>query len=201
MFRRRMQFVANWNYYVPELLGGRHEFKAGIDNGYTPEDVDTTRVGEVNLSYTSLPTVRANQVQIFNTPLHQERAVMSTALYVQDSYTFRRLTVVGGVRWERIEGYLPAQQAPPSEFFPEGLVFRGVTINGVVQDFTVTKSFPAVHDNPLWHNWGPRVAATYDITGRGTTVAKASFGRYLDQINTGTPPCSTRASAARTGRS
>jgi hypothetical protein len=188
MFRRRVQLVSNFQYYLPTFLGGRHEFKAGFDNGYTPEDVDTLRVGDVNLSFASLPTPRASQVQIFNTPLHQERAVMSTALYGQDAYTIGRLTLIGGIRWERIEGYLPAQQAPASRFFPEGLVFRGVTINGVVQDFTVRKTFAEVHDNPLWHNWGPRVSAAYDINGNGKTVARVSWGKYLDQINTGTPP-------------
>jgi Carboxypeptidase regulatory-like domain/TonB-dependent Receptor Plug Domain len=188
MFRRRIQFVANWQYFLPELLGGRHEFKAGIDNGHTPEDVDTLRIGEVNLSHSSLPTPRAGQVQIFNTPLHQERAVTSTALYAQDAYSIGRLTLTGGIRWERIEGYLPAQQAPPSEYFPEGLVFEDVSINGVVQDFTVRKSFDAVKENPLWYNWGPRVSATYDIRGNGKTVARVSYGKYLDQINTGTPP-------------
>src|SRR5688572_29402649 len=37
MFRRRLQITSNWNYYVPQLLGGRHEFRFGFDNGYTPE--------------------------------------------------------------------------------------------------------------------------------------------------------------------
>ena len=37
MFRRRLQFTSNWNYYLPEFLGGRHEFKFGFDHGYTPE--------------------------------------------------------------------------------------------------------------------------------------------------------------------
>jgi hypothetical protein len=188
MFRRRVQFLANWQYYLPQFAGGRHEFKAGFDNGYTPEDVDTTRVDDVNLAFTSAGTPAAATVQIFNSPLHQERAVNSTALYAQDAYTLKRLTLTGGIRWERVEGYLPAQAGPPSQYFPEGLVFQGVTINGVTQDFTVRKSFDAVHDNPLWHNWGPRIAAAYDITGKAKTVAKVSYGRYLDQINTGTPP-------------
>lgn len=188
MFRRRLQVVSNWQYFLPRLLGGRHELKAGFDNGYTPEDVDTTRVDNVGLAFTSLPTPRAATVQVFNTPLHQRRAVMSTALYLQDAYSVGRLTLIGGIRWERVEGYLPAQQAPQSQYFPEGTVFRNVTINGVVQDFTVGKSFDAVKENPLWYNWGPRISATFDITGSGKTVAKVSYGKYLDQINTGTPP-------------
>lgn len=188
MFRRRLQLVSNFQYYLPELFGGRHEFKVGFDNGYTPEDVENTRADDVNLAFRSTPTPAASTVTIFNSPLHQKRAVMSTALYGQDTYTIKRLTLVGGLRWERIEGFLPAQTTPDSQYFPDGLVFRGVSINGVTQDFTVRKSFEEVRHDPLWHNFGPRVAATYDIDGHGRTIAKVSWGRYLDQINTGTPP-------------
>ena len=56
MFRRRLEFVSNLQYYVPQFLGGRHEFKVGFDNGYTPEDVDTYRVDDVNLTYSSATT-------------------------------------------------------------------------------------------------------------------------------------------------
>jgi len=188
MFRRRVQFLANWQYYLPQFAGGRHEFKGGFDNGYTPEDVDTTRIGDVNLVFTSIPAPAPTSVQVFNSPLHQKRAVMTSALYGQDSYSIGRLNVVGGLRWERVEGYLPAQTTPASTFFPEGLVFKGVTINGVVQDFTVKKSFDEVRHDPLWHNFGPRAAATYDLFGNGKTALKASWGKYLDQISTGTPP-------------
>src|SRR5262249_14633984 len=187
MFRRRTEIVANMQYFVPEMLGGRHEFKVGFDNGYTPEAVDTTRVDDVNLNFSSV-TGKATTVQIFNSPLHQDRAVMSTALYGQDSYSVGRLSVIGGIRWERIEGYLPAQTTPPSQYFPDGLVFQNVTINGVVQNFTVKKNFDEVRHDPLWHNFAPRVSGIYDLTGQGKTVLKASWGKYLDQINTGTPP-------------
>lgn len=188
MFRRRLQVVANGNYFIPDLLGGRHELKFGFDNGYTPEDVTTRRVGDVNLTFTSLPTAVARTVQIFNSPNFVKRAVMSTALYAQDSFSRGRFTVTAGIRWERIEGFLPPQQRENSFYFPEGLVFRNVTIGGVVQDYTVRNTFDEVRENPLWYNFAPRMHATYDLSGRGRTVLKFSLGKYLDQINTGTPP-------------
>jgi hypothetical protein len=188
MYRRRVEAVVNWQYYLPSFTGGRHEFKGGFDNGYTPEDVDTLRADDVNVTYRSLPTPAPATVTIFNTPLHQVRAVTTTAFYGQDSFTKGRLNLTGGIRWERIEGYLPAQTTPSSRFFPDGLVFQGVTINGVAQNYTVQKNFTAVHDDPLWYNWAPRIAATYDLFGNGKTALKASWGRYLDQISTGTPP-------------
>jgi hypothetical protein len=92
------------------------------------------------------------------------------------------------LRWERIEGYLPKQTTPDSRYFPAGTVFQGVTINGVVTNYTVQKSFDEVRHDPLWHDFAPRTALTYDLKGDGKTALKFSFGRYLDQINTGTPP-------------
>jgi hypothetical protein len=188
MFRRRLQAIANWQYYLPQFLHGRHEFKAGFDNGYTPETVNTIRADNVTLTFTSQPTAAASRVTIFNNPLRRDRAVMSTAFYGQDSYSIGRLNVIGGLRWERIEGYLPPQTTPDSHYFPNGLVFQGVTINGVVQNFTVQKSFDEVRHDPLWHDFAPRAALTYDLRGDGKTALKFSWGRYLDQINTGTPP-------------
>lgn len=186
-FRQRLQMSSSWQYFVPQMAGGRHEFKGGVDYGHTPATTDTIRAGNVNLTYTS-STNQAARVTIFNSPTHTISAVNSLALYAQDSYSRGRLTVVGGIRWERIEGYLPAQTSPNSEYFPEGLTFTSVSIGGVAQSYTVKKSFDPVHNNPLWHNWAPRVMATYDLKGDGKTVLKASWGRYLDQINTGTPP-------------
>ena len=186
-YRRRLQMSSNWQYYVPSMFGARHEFKGGVDHGYTPADTDVTRVDDVNLVFLGA-TNRASTVQLFNSPTHVVSAVQSTALFAQDSVSYGRLTLIGGVRWERVEGFLPEQTSPTSRYFPEGQVFKGVTIGGVVQDYTVKKNFAAVRQNPLWYNWAPRVSATYDLMGDGKTVLKGSWGRYLDQINTGTPP-------------
>ena len=35
-----------------------------------------------------------------------------------------------------------------------------------------------------FHNFSPRVGLSYDMTGKGTTVASASYGRYYDKVPT-----------------
>ncbi len=192
MFRRRLEGNSNWQYFLPEFLGGRHEFKGGFSNSYTPEDVTIERAGNVNLTYRSQQGTASQppgpvNVTIYNTPNYIKRAVNTTSLYGQDTYSVNRLTVTAGLRWERVEGYLPAQAHPSSLYFPTGLVITNVTVGGVTGDYVVPDAFASVSDAPLWKDFGPRVSATYDLTGRGKTVLKASIGRYLDQIGTGTP--------------
>jgi outer membrane receptor for monomeric catechols len=134
MFRRRIQFVSNWNYYLSEFAGGRHEFKFGVDHGYTPEDVTTTRVGDVSLTWRSVAG-NANQpadpgnVTIFNSPTQIKRAVTSTAIYGQDTFNIGRLTLIGGIRWERVHGTIPEQTHGQSQYFPNGTVITGLNIN------------------------------------------------------------------------
>ncbi|HEY7056314.1 MAG TPA: TonB-dependent receptor, partial [Vicinamibacterales bacterium] len=187
MDRRRLQVSSNWQYYIPQALGGRHEIRAGFDNAYTPETVDIAINDDVRLVYRSAATSGGPagpvQVQVFNTPLQQKRAVMQTSLYAQDSFIYKRFTLVGGLRWERVEGWLPAQTDPASAFFPEGTVLPGV--GGT--PYTVQRSFPEVRGVPRWHNIGPRGSFVYDLFGTGKTAAKASIARYYDTIGTGTP--------------
>jgi hypothetical protein len=190
MFRRRLQTSANWQYFVPRFLGGRHEVRAGIDNAYTPEDVDLNRNGDVALTYRSAPAGNAAagpvQVQLFNTPLHLERAINVTALYAQDAFNYKRLTVVGGLRWERVEGWIPRQENPPSAYFPEGMVLT-TRVAGQDVQYTVRRSFDEVRNIPLWKNIGPRVSGIFDLSGNGRTALKASAARYYETIGTGTP--------------
>ena len=203
MFRRRTQFVSNWNYYLPEFVGGRHEFKVGVDHGYTPEDVTTTRVGDVGLTWRSVAG-NASQpagpatVQIFNSPTVVKRAVTSTAIYGQDTFNIGRFTLIGGIRWERVHGSVPKQTHGESRYFPNGTVITGLNINLNVcpagatppcslTTYTVKDSFDPVKNAPLWKNWAPRASATFDLLGTGKTVLKASAGKYYDQVGTGTP--------------
>lgn len=196
MFRRRMQVTSNWNYYVSNFAGGRHEFKFGVDHGYTPEDVTTTRVGNVNLTYRSVAGTAAQpagpgNVTIFNSPTLIKRAVTSTAVYGQDTFNIGRATIIAGLRWERIYGYIPKQTHESSQYFPSGTTISGLNValntGGTLTTYTVRDSFDEVKNAPLWKNWAPRVSGTYDLFGTGKTVLKMSAGKYYDQVGTGTP--------------
>ncbi|MGE3273651.1 MAG: carboxypeptidase regulatory-like domain-containing protein [Vicinamibacterales bacterium] len=169
-FRDRYQANATFQYYLDQALGGRHEFKFGFDHAHAPVEVRTRRVDDLELTYSST-TGRSGNVTLFATPFFTRTAVDVTALYFQDSYSVKRLTLTGGLRWERLEGYLPAQSSPASRWFPE-----------------LQRDFPETRDLVLWHTAGPRLSAAYDVRGDGRTALKASAGRYYYVLSTGGTP-------------
>lgn len=168
-FRDRYQANTTAQYYLDEALGGRHEFKFGFDHAHAVVEQRIRRVDDLELRYNST-TGRGVDVTLFATPFFTNTAVDVTALYVQDSYAVKRLTLTGGVRWERLEGYLPEQSSPPSRWFPD-----------------LRRSFPEQRDIILWHTAGPRLSAAYDLMGSGRTALKGAYGRYYYVISTGGP--------------
>lgn len=166
-WRDRYQANATANYYVDQALGGRHEFKFGFDHAHSPVENRVVRFDDVDLTYNSTTGLSQN-VTLYGTPFFSKTAVDVTAIYAQDSYSVKQLTLTGGVRWERLEGYLPEQSSPPSRFFPN-----------------LVRSFPEQRDVVSWHTLGPRLSAAYDLMGNGQTALKAASGRYYYVISSG----------------
>jgi len=166
--RDRYQANATAQYYVDQALGGRHELRFGFDNSHAVTQNETNRVDQVRVFYNSTLTPRSQNVEIYATPLIDLSALDVLAIFAQDSYSVKRLTLTGGIRYERLEGYLPEQSSPPSVFYP-----------------SIQRSFPEARNLVLWHTAGPRASAIYDVTGDGRTAAKASYGRYYYVLSTG----------------
>jgi hypothetical protein len=169
-WRDRYQANATANYYVDQALGGRHEFKVGFDHAHSPVENRVVRWDDVELFYSSATGLSQNVI-LFGTPFFSKTAVDVTAIYAQDSYSVKNLTVTGGVRWERLEGYLPEQGSPPSRFFPN-----------------LTRSFPEQRDIINWNTIGPRISAAYDLNGNGRTALKGSAARYYYVVASGGGP-------------
>jgi hypothetical protein len=165
--RRRFQTNANYQYYLDNWLGGRHEFRVGFDHAHMPTKTQVYRYDDLNLSWNSA-LGRGTEVTLFNSPVNSKATVDQTALFAQDNFTIKRLTLMGGVRWERVEAYLPEQSSPPSRWFPN-----------------LQRTFPEVRDIINWKTLGPRFSAVYDVRGDGRTAAKVNWGRYYYTVSSG----------------
>jgi len=174
--RDRNQFNATGQYYLDQALGVRHEFKFGFDYTHAVTRNETTRVDNATTTYTTASGSFVPQnVTLFATPQNDATAVNVLALFVQDSYSVKRLTLLGGIRFEQLEGYLPSQSSPDSPF-------AAANIGGFAAQ---PRSYPEIRNIVKWNTAGPRVSAIFDVTGDGKTAAKASVGSYYYILSTG----------------
>ena len=167
--RTRVQANTTLQYYVDRWLGGRHEFRFGFDHTHAVTKNLTRRVDDVQLTYTSATNTGAERRRSIRRRSTTRSALDVTSLYFQDSYSLKRLTLVGGLRYERLEGYLPEQASQPSAFFPNlQREFGGGARRGAV-----------AHGRPaLQRDLRPHRATA----GRRS---KASWGRYYYVLSTG----------------
>lgn len=163
-WRDRYQINTTGQYYLDEALGGRHEFKFGVDYSHMPVENRVSRFDDVELTYSSALN-RSQNVTIFGTPFYSKTALDVLALYAQDSVSWQRLTVTAGLRWENVNGYLPEQSSPVSRFFPN-----------------LQRTWPEVRDVMDWTTVGPRISAAYDLFGNGRTGLKIAAGRYYYMV-------------------
>jgi len=100
-------------------------------------------------------------------PIETYSKIRTQAAYAQDQSTFNRITLQGGVRYEHVAGYFPAEQIGPSKFLPTPIVFPE-------------------QDSPIHlHELYIRGGATLDVFGNRKSALKFSFGRYpYDVIGT-----------------
>ncbi len=166
-WRNRYQMNSTGQYYLDEALGGRHEFKFGVDYSHMTVEQRDVRHDDVDLTYSSATGLTQN-VTLFATPVFSQTALDVLSLYAQDSVSWNRLTVTAGVRWEHLNGYLPEQSSPASRWFP-----------------TQPRTFAEIPDVVDWKTLGPRISAAYDLMGNGRTGLKIAVGRYYYMIAAG----------------
>jgi len=174
--RDRYQANTTGQYYVDQALGGRHEFKFGFDYSHAVTRNQVRRVDDVTTAYTSASGAFVPQnVTLFATPQNDATALNVLALFAQDSYSVKRLTVIAGLRFEQLEGYLPSQSSPASQF-------ATANVGGFAAQ---PRSYDEIRDVVKWNTAGPRVSAVFDLSGDGKMAAKASAGRYYYVLSTG----------------
>src|SRR5262249_26993563 len=93
-------------------------------------------------------------------PVASASGLRNYGLFVNDTYSRKKLTLNLGLRFDRYRAFLPEQDRPASRFSPEAAHFN------------------AVDDVKSFNHIAPRLGVTYDIRGNGKTVLKGSYGRY-----------------------
>ena len=160
---RAQQWTNNWGQaYNPRAslayITGAHSMKFGYHGFFGLDRNSFTNT--TNLSYRVNNGV-PNQLTMYGDPIVRLPRVTQTSVYAQEQWTHGRLTLQGALRYDRAASHFLAQQAGPTRFIPDPIVFpRQEGIDGY-QDIT------------------PRAGVAYDVFGNGKTALKFNVGKYL----------------------
>jgi hypothetical protein len=143
---------------------GSHALKVGVQHRQAHRDQDYFI--SHNLAYTFRGTV-PQSVTYYAGPYFTEVGQRTIALFAQDQWTIQRLTLNLGLRYDYLNGWIPAQHIAAGPYVGE-------------------RNFEKIPDALNWHDLSPRLGLAYDLFGNGRTAVKAFLGRYAGfQSNAG----------------
>ena len=145
-------------------LLGQHNLKFGMQSTWGSfthtRDANGDLVQQYRSTSTGIPFTVPDSVLVRNTPLNYgERLNYDLGFFAQDSWTFNRLTINAGLRYEKVKAQVLAAESPAGRFVP-------------------ARSFEPIENLPNWSNFAPRFATVYDLFGNGKTALKYSINRY-----------------------
>ncbi len=94
--------------------------------------------------------------------LYSQNALNADSAFINDTWAVGRMTINGGVRWDRYKGWLPEQ----------------TSLAGTVGPVVVASEKFARTDLYTWNQIAPRIGVVFDLAGDGKTVIKGNYGLY-----------------------
>jgi hypothetical protein len=150
-----------WNA-TGQYVTGSHQIKFGIGSSYGPAYQNVLYNGDGISQFSNGVPLR---FVAYDTPAYQKFYLNNDlGIYAQDTWTFKRLSVTAGIRWEYLNNDINPQSAPAGRFVP-------------------ARNFPLIDCNSLkgvscFKDWAPRAGFVYDLFGNHKTAIKAGIGKY-----------------------
>ena len=189
--RWKPQSTAQFNYYVP-IGSGSHDFKFGWDwqidgqlFGWNSNSGAVRYLDDINEGRPH----NVDRVYLVGVPNLTDDRNMHADFFGQDVWTVNdRLTLMVGFRVGSQQlSYLESDNAPGSPC-PESLLCQFELPSSqsqyLTEVFGTGATIPGATVKTHW-NIAPRAGLTYDLTGEGSSVFKAYYGRYYSNVGTG----------------
>ena len=158
---------------------GAHSAKIGYQ--YRKLDLqDDDLVGQTQLGYRFNQGI-PNAVSYYLPEMGRRTITFNNGLFVQDTWTYNRLTLQGALRYDRVSSYAPVEG--------NGTFGKASFLNP--QAITIPRT-PGVN---AYNDITPRVGVAYDLFGNGRTALKLNWGRYLAYAANDSPYTSTNPGA------
>ncbi len=151
---------------------GSHNIKGGFNGTYGTFYHEVRANADLYQEYASVNTAPhlngggdigfSNPISVVvrNTPVSaREDLNRDMGFYIQDTFTMKRVTLSGGIRYEILKASIGAATAGAGRFVPE-------------------RTSPRVDGYPDWTNWAPRFQAIWDVFGNSKTAIKYSANVY-----------------------
>jgi hypothetical protein len=145
-------------------ITGAHSMKVGYLGTYFKDD-RTWFTNDQNLAYQFNNGVPNRLTELISPWVNNARASWD-AIYAQEQWTHRRLTLQGALRFDVARSWYPEQQIGPSRFLPTPIVF------------------PETKGVDSYKDVSPRFGVAYDVFGNGRTALKLNVGKYLEGVGT-----------------
>jgi hypothetical protein len=175
------QYRLSSNYNL-SYFAGAHDLKFGYQLNRIMSHTRTWSI--VNPALAPLPgpfsaryataadgTVTGNQVTLYNYPSDPKGFLQEHGFFAQDKWSVsRKLTLNFGIRFDRLNGWVPAQCQPDTPFVP-GRCFNEIGSEEIPNLFSTA----------------PRFSFIYDMLGDGKTAIKGSANIYHTGLASGYP--------------
>jgi hypothetical protein len=175
--RDRKQYTAAATYFL-DTAKGSHTLKFGGEllneigwEGYQQQfggDIDHQYAnGRSSTVVFTLPTAKTGDsfgtMSANNEGLLTSQSALDVfAAFINDTWSYGRMTINAGIRYDRYHGTLPEQEQLAATVGPVSVA---------------AKTF-AETDLYTWNQVAPRIGGTFDLTGDGRTVIKGNYGLF-----------------------
>jgi hypothetical protein len=156
---------------------GTHTFKTGFQREHLVTDNFFIANGNVQYTFRSGQPISILQR---TTPYLELDRTDDLGIYAQDQWRFKRFTFNYGLRFDYVNGYVPAQDTPGT---PHEKFFDRFPNMPLSNPWVGERKFAAVNGIPSWKDINPRMGLAYDLFGDGRTALKTSLGRYVAKTN------------------